>query len=150
MLAKKHQMAWHGWSTSLRPGYWGQYHGVNSAKPNTNNFTNVNDEQLNKFIDNYRDSTNDKQRINLAKKIQQRIHYIASAIPTIVVPYFRESYWNWIKYPQDMGKGVNSITDNGVFWIDEKQKTLILKLKKQRKKHTHSQPSIIIKNKVKQ
>ena len=148
MLAKKHEMAWHGWSTKLRPGYWGQYHGVNASKPNTNNFTNMNDEQVNKLIDAYRSSTSDSKRILLSNQIQERIHQLASAIPTIVVPYFRQSYWNWLKYPKDMGKKVDSITDYGLFWIDNKDKKQILKFKKHRKKYRH-QSAIKIVNKEK-
>ena len=41
IIEKKHDVAWMGWSTSLRPQFWEHFHSINAHKPQTNNITNI-------------------------------------------------------------------------------------------------------------
>lgn len=128
-LEKKHEVAWMGWSTSFRPQFWGQYHSDNAHKPQTNNITNTDDPELDKMIMAYRESLSIKERIQLAKKIQSKIHKIGSYIPAYRVGYFREGYWRWWKFPKvPATRRSDSLFDpfgTATFWLDkdEKKKT---------------------------
>ena len=125
-LEKKHDVAWMGWSTSLRPQYWEHFHSVNAHKPQTNNITNTDDPEMDKLIDAYRNSLDEKERISLSLKIQEKIHEIGCFIPTFMVPYFREGYWRWWRLPDvPATKKSNSLFDpfgsmtGGLFWYDK-------------------------------
>ena len=132
MLDKKHQIAWHGWSERLRPNYWGQYHKDNANKKKNNNFSNLDDEEVSEMINQYRKARDKKTRVDLAHRIEQRLFDLVPAIPTYKVPYVREAYWRWIKLPEDKGVRLtsNSMTDFGMFWIDQDKKKEILKAMK--------------------
>jgi len=127
VLEKKHDVAWSGWSTSLRPQYWEHFHSTNAHKPQTNNITNTDDSRMDKLIDAYRNSLDEEERINLSVKIQEKIHEIGAFVPTFMVPYAREAYWRWWRLPKVPGtKHSDSLFDpfssssGGLFWYDEK------------------------------
>jgi microcin C transport system substrate-binding protein len=126
VLEKKHDVAWMGWSTSLRPHYWEHFHSVNAHKPQTNNITNTDDPQMDKFIDAYRNSLDEGARIDLSLKIQEKIHGIGAFVPTFMVPYVREAYWRWWQLPEVPGtRHTGSLFDpfssatGGLFWYDK-------------------------------
>jgi len=126
VMEKKHDVAWSGWSTSLRPQYWEHFHSANAHKPQTNNITNTDDPEMDKLIDSYRNSLEEKERIALSLKIQQKIHEIGSFVPTFMVPYVRQAYWRWWKLPTPAGtKHSGDLFDpfgssaGGLFWFDE-------------------------------
>ncbi len=128
-LEKKHDVAWMGWSTSRRPSYWQGWHSDNAHKPQTNNITNTDDPELDKLIDSYRASLNEKERILLSSKIQQAIHETGAFVPTFMVPYVRLGYWRWVELPDFHGTKRSdnlfdpfSSTTGGLFWIDGKKK----------------------------
>lgn len=102
-IEKKHDVAWMGWSTSLRPQYWEHFHSANAHKPQTNNITNTDDPEMDKLIDAYRDSINEQERIALSLKIQEKIHDIGAFVPTFMVPYVRQAYWRWWRLPEPAG-----------------------------------------------
>ncbi len=125
-LEKKHDVAWMGWSTSLRPQYWEHFHSVNAHKPQTNNITNTDDPEMDRLIDAYRNSLAEQERIALSKEIQEKIHEIGAFVPTFMVPYVREAYWRWWRLPTVPGtKHTGSLFDpfssstGGLFWYDE-------------------------------
>jgi len=127
VLEKKHDVAWSGWSTSLRPQYWEHFHSTNAHKPQTNNITNTDDPEMDKLIDAYRNSLDEEERINLSVKIQEKIHEIGAFVPTFMVPYVREAYWRWWRLPKVPGtKHSDSLFDpfssatGGLFWYDKK------------------------------
>lgn len=126
LLEKKHQAAWSGLSTGLRPQYWGQFHSVNAHKPQTNNFTNTDDPELDAMIETYRSSTEEAERQNLAKAIQQKVHDIGAYIPTYMVPYIRVGYWRWMKLPEWYGTRTSESPFDpilsGLGWIDAEEK----------------------------
>jgi len=126
VLEKKHDVAWMGWSTSLRPRFWEHYHSVNAHKPQTNNITNMDDPELDKLIDAYRNSLDEKERIDLSLKLQEKIHEICPFVPTFMVPYVRQAYWRWWRFPQVPGTRHTgslfdpfSSTTGGLFWYDK-------------------------------
>jgi len=123
VIEKNHDVAWMGWSTSLRPQYWEHFHSVNAHKPQTNNITNTDDPEMDKLIDAYRNSLEEKERIELSLKIQEKIHEIGSFVPTFMVPYVRQAYWRWWRMPNPPGtKHSGDLFDpfgGGLFWFDE-------------------------------
>ncbi len=127
ILEKKHDVAWMGWSTGLRPSYWEGWHSDNAHKPQTNNITNTDDPQLDAMIDQYRASLDEQERINLSLAIQNKIHEIGAYVPTFMVPYVRTGFWRWLQLPSFYGTKMSqglfdpfSSTVGGLFWIDKK------------------------------
>ena len=132
-LEKKHDVAWMGWSTNIRPSYWQGWHSDNAHKPQTNNITNTDDPRLDELIDNYRASLNEEERIKLSLKIQNAIHETGAFVPTFMVPYVRLGYWRWLELPDFHGtRRSESLFDpfpsmtGGLFWInmEKKEETL--------------------------
>ena len=127
VMEKKHDVAWMGWSTSLRPRFWEHYHSVNAHKPQTNNITNTDDPELDRLIDAYRNSLDAKDRIDLSLKIQEKVHEICPFVPTFLIPYVRQGYWRWWRLPEVPGTRNTddlfdpfSSTTGGLFWYDKK------------------------------
>ncbi|MFO7886084.1 MAG: extracellular solute-binding protein [Desulfobacteraceae bacterium] len=127
ILEKKHDVAWMGWSTSLRPSYWQCWHSDNAHKTQTNNITNTDDPELDTLIDQYRASLNQEERKVLSVEIQEKIHETGAFVPTFMVPYVRQGYWRWLQLPEWHGtKKSLSLFDpfgamtGGLFWFDEK------------------------------
>lgn len=148
VLEKKHDVAWSGWSTSLRPQYWEHFHSTNAHKPQTNNITNTDDPDMDKLIDAFRNSLDEEERIKLSVKIQEKIHEIGAFVPTFMVPYLREAYWRWWRLPKVSGtKHSGSLFDpfsssiGGLFWYDKK---LYEETKKAMKKKKSFPPVTII------
>lgn len=126
VMEKKHDVAWMGWSTSLRPVYWQHFHSANAHKPQTNNITNTDDPEMDKLVMAYRDSLDEKERIDLSLKIQEKIHEVGPFVPTFMVPYVREAFWRYWRLPEPSGtKNSNSLfspfgsSTGGLFWFDE-------------------------------
>ncbi len=126
--AKKHDVAWMAWGTSFRPQYRGLFHSVNAHKTPSNNTTNTDDPQMDKFIEAYRQSTETAERIKLSHKIQEKIHQIGAYVPSYKVPYIRAAYWRWLQFPKVPGTRDTLLDplEIGIFWIDEaiKKETL--------------------------
>jgi microcin C transport system substrate-binding protein len=139
-LEKQHEIAFVSWGTGYRPQYWGMYHSANANKTQTNNFSNTALPQLDKHIESYRSSTDEKERIKHAHAIQQIIHDEATQIPLFEVPYFRLAYWGWIKFPNPPSTRLTDGFEHfdpstgGTHWIDKKTKKDIQNAKRSRKK----------------
>jgi microcin C transport system substrate-binding protein len=126
VIEKKHDVAWMGWSTSLRPHFWEHFHSFNAHKPQTNNITNTDDPEIDNLIDAYRNSLDEVERINLSHRIQEKIHEIGAFVPTFMVPYVRQAYWRWWKLPKIPGTKHSgdlfdpfSSSTGGLFWYDK-------------------------------
>lgn len=139
-LEKQHEIAFVSWGTGYRPQYWGMYHSANANKTQTNNFSNTALPKLDKHIESYRSSQDEKERVKHAHAIQKIIHDEATQIPLFEVPYFRLAYWGWIKFPNPPS---TKLTDGfehfdpstgGTHWVDKKAKKEINKAKRSRKK----------------
>ena len=72
----KHEAVVLGFSTGMRPRYWQSWHSENAHKPRTNNITNTDDPELDKLIDQYRNSLEEEERIRHSLQIQEMIHEI--------------------------------------------------------------------------
>ena len=147
MLEKKHEVAWSGWGAMWRPQYWGQYHSENAHKPQTNNFSNTDNKELDALIDQFRNATEEEPKIKLAHQIQQFIYDEGAYIPTFMVPYFRLAYWRYWRFPEVMAtKQSDSVFDlygstGGLFWLDPELKE---ETKAARKKGTSFKPVTLI------
>lgn len=125
VMEKKHDVAWSGWGTGLRPVFWQFWHSDNAHKPQTNNITNMDHPEMDKLSIQYRDSLDENERIVLSKKMQHLIHEEACFVPTFMVPYVRLGYWRWMKLPQFHGTRRSEnlfepfdTTVGGLFWVD--------------------------------
>ncbi|TBR26250.1 ABC transporter substrate-binding protein, partial [bacterium] len=132
MLEKKHEIAYSGWGAQDKPEFWGNYHGVNAHKPQTNNFSNLDDPELNKLIDLWRQEFDQDKQDKYSRGIQKLIWDSASYIPTWKVPYWRIAYWRWLKWPTPAGTKTSDDPIaypvyegdlwDGLYWIDEAAK----------------------------
>jgi microcin C transport system substrate-binding protein len=126
---KKHDISFHEMGSGERPQYWEYFHSVNANKPQTNNFTNYSSEKLDKLIMQYRNEFSTEKREALSRQIQQVIADAAVIVPGYMVPYTREAYWRWMKFPkQPMTKKTESLFsisvpyDLGTYWVDPEVK----------------------------
>ncbi|MFH1726485.1 MAG: extracellular solute-binding protein [Elusimicrobiota bacterium] len=130
MLEKRHEIAWSGWGAMDRPQYWGQYHSKNAHKPQTNNFSNTDDPEMDRLIDAYRAAYMEDEKAQIAHKIQQRIYDGAYFIPRVMVPYIRVAYWRYVKFPEVPATKHSEDPFSypfdgdwgGLFWIDKGEK----------------------------
>ncbi len=125
ILEKRHDVGWLGWSTGLRPHFWEFWHSVNAHRPQTNNVTNTDDSEMDRLIDRYRESLDEDERIALSLKIQEQVHALGAFVPTFMVPYFREAYWRWWRFPEPQATRLSDSlfdpfgsTTGGLFWFD--------------------------------
>ena len=123
VLEKRHEVAWSGWGTSLRPHFWEHFHSVNAHQPQTNNITNTDDPEMDRMIDAFRNSLSEEERIALSWRIQEKIHEIGAYVPTFMIPYVREGYWRWWRLPDPPGTRHSESLFNpfggGLFWYDD-------------------------------
>ena len=140
-LEKKHDVAWMGWSTGLRPAFWQFWHSDNAHKPQTNNITNTDDPIIDELINQYRESLDEDERVKLSLEIQKKVFDQAVFVPTFMVPYVRHGYWRWLKLPLFHGtKKSTSLFDpfgsmtGGLFWFDKQVHDETLKAMKNKEK----------------
>ncbi len=127
MREKKHDIAWVGWGTSMRPQYWEFFHSDNANKSQTNNLTNTSDPKIDTVVKKYEDSFDLKEKAALSREVQSLIFEEGSIITTFQVPYFRQAFWRYWKLPdvpatkisEDALDPLGSAT-GGLFWFDKK------------------------------
>ena len=129
IIEKRHDVAWMGWSTGLRPHFWEFWDSVNAHKGQTNNVTNTDDPEMDRLIEAYRNSLEENERIDLAHHIELKIHELGVFVPTFMVPYFREVYWRWWRFPDPPATRTSdtffdpfSDPTGGLFWFDRTYK----------------------------
>lgn len=129
VIEKKHDIAWLGWSTGLRPAYWQHFHSDNANKTQTNNITNLSNKGIDTQIEKYRIATTEETRITLAQDIEQKVAEQVVFIPSTMKPFTRAAYWRWLKLPDTLGtKSSDRLFDpfnvrfGGLFWINRKVK----------------------------
>ncbi|MFC1507632.1 extracellular solute-binding protein [Pseudomonadota bacterium] len=126
VLEKKHELSFHNMGTSYIPQYWEYFHSDNAIKPQTNNFTNYSTPELDKLIMAYRAEFDLAKKRSISRQIQQIVADASVIIPGYIVPYTREGYWRWLKYPTPamtkLTEAMFSPIDLSTFWIDEKMK----------------------------
>ena len=126
IMQKSHDVAYLNFSTNLRPSYWQGWHSDNAHKSDTNNLTETDDPELDKLIDQYRNSLDEKERIALSLEIQEKIHEIGAFVPAFMAPYIRQACWRWWRLPKVPGtKRTTSLFamfdsgTGGLFWYDK-------------------------------
>jgi len=139
VMEKNHDIVFWAWSVSSRlPQLWESHHSANAVevladgrkvpKRQTNNITGVDDPELSKLIDRFRDATEEEEMVRLSFAMQRRIHDLADFIPGFKVPGYRIAHWNWVKFPA--GFDVRAAEDPGqfgLFWLDPAQREADLK-----------------------
>lgn len=148
IIEKKHDVAWSGWSTSLRPQYWEHFHSANAHKPQTNNITNTDNPEIDRLIEAYRQSLDENKRKKLSRQIQAKIDEIGCYVPTFMVPYVRQGAWRWWRLPDVLGtKHTGDLfapfdaATGGLFWFD---KALYDETKKALKKKQPIPPETVV------
>jgi microcin C transport system substrate-binding protein len=126
---KKHDISFHNMGSGEQPQYWEYLHSDNANKPQTNNFTNYSTLKLDELTMAYRQEFSTEKRQVMSREIQQIVADAAIIIPGYMVPYTREAYWRWMKFPQQaMTKKTESLfsigtpSDLGTYWIDPQEK----------------------------
>ena len=139
VMEKNHDIVFWAWSVSSRlPALWESHHTDNAVekltdgrkvpKRQTNNITGIDDPELSKLIDRFREATEEDEMIKLSFQMQHRIHDLADFIPGFKVPGYRIAHWDWVKFPA--GFDVRAAEDPGqygLFWLDPKQREVDLK-----------------------
>jgi microcin C transport system substrate-binding protein len=139
VMEKNHDIVFWAWGVSSRiPQLWESHHTENAVeiladgrkvpKRQTNNITGVDDAELSKLIDLFRDATEEDEMVRLSFAMQRRIHDLADFIPGFKVPGYRIAHWNWVKFPE--GFDVRAAEDPGqygLFWLDPAQREADLK-----------------------
>jgi microcin C transport system substrate-binding protein len=134
VMEKNHDIVFWAWGVSSRiPQLWESHHTENAVevladgrkvpKRQTNNITGVDDAELSKLIDRFRDATEEDEMVKLSFAMQRRIHDLADFIPGFKVPGYRIAHWNWVKFPE--GFDVRAAEDPGqygLFWLDPAQR----------------------------
>ena len=135
---KQHDISYSGWVVGgPYPRFWEGYHSVNAydaeGKPNagTNNLTTTAEPELDKNIEKYDTSDNLEDMKVLARQMEEFLYDEASFVPGCKMPFYREGYWTWIRFPEyfDM-KRSSSPDDYGLYWIDQDAKQKVLEAKK--------------------
>ncbi|MEJ2765716.1 extracellular solute-binding protein [Photobacterium sp. MCCC 1A19761] len=127
LLEKKHQAAFLGMGTGALPVYWQFFHSAN-AKPQTNNFTNYADPDMDRLIEAFDTEFDVRKKAGLSRQILQKIADCDCVIPTYAVPFSRGAHWRYVKLPQGLGTELSQdILDAnrielGLFWIDLDEK----------------------------
>lgn len=136
---KKHDLVLAGFGAEPPyPEFWQFYHsdnayekaadGTRKPKPDTNNFTQTADPELDKIIDQQREAPNEDEVQRLSWLIEEASQRLAIEIPTWEVPLYRYFHWRWMRWPKDGNcKMTREAADSFVWWIDEDIKVETLK-----------------------
>lgn len=133
MLSKDHDVAYTIWTPFEYPQYRDQFHSSLAHQTQNNNFTNIADIELDKLIDKYEDEFNETKKEKISRAIQIKIHELAIQVPLWLVPYYREAYWRYWKFPENPAPATRSSSslfepfgNGGTFWlsVEEKEKTI--------------------------
>lgn len=136
---KKHDLVLAGFGAEPPyPEFWQFYHsdnayekatdGTRKPKPDTNNFTQTANPELDKIIDQQREAPNEDEVQRLSWLIEEESQKLAIEIPTWEVPLYRYFHWRWMRWPKDGNcKMTREATDSFVWWIDDDIKAETLK-----------------------
>ncbi len=110
----------------MYPRFWEDWHSVNAydkdgkVKTDTNNFTSLNDKELDVMIDRYDKSEDIAEIKDLAWKMERRVHDAAVFVPGFKTPYYQAAFWRWVKWPAHFdGRTSRDFEETWAFWIDE-------------------------------
>ncbi|MEZ8399535.1 extracellular solute-binding protein [Vibrio splendidus] len=122
ILEKKHQLAFLNMGGGEIPAYKEYFHSTNANRPQTNNHTNFSSPELDQKIEAFISEFDMERKQQLSQNIQRKIKDAYVIVPGYMVPYTRDAYWRWIKFPKNpMTKKTGAmfnILDTSNFWID--------------------------------
>jgi microcin C transport system substrate-binding protein len=142
---KKHDIHFSAFSVSLEmyPRFWETYHSDNAyddaflddgsvnperqLKTQTNNLETLAIFEMDKMIDEYRESSDVEEMKRLAHTMTEMHHEHASFVPAFYQPFYRVGHWRWVRYPEHFNyKHSRGAGQLFIHWIDTdmKQKTL--------------------------
>ena len=119
---KKHAATYSAWAGKYVPQYWSQWHSKNASDPNSNSLTGIADPTMDVLVEKFRRSTSEEERIRLSHTIQEKIKDLAVYHPLWLVPYFRDAYWRFYRFPVPVAtKTSDEMLDPflGGYWWDE-------------------------------
>lgn len=97
-----------------------------AGSPQTNNFWNFANEEVDELIDVYRFSMDKDERIAAMHRIDEIIHDEAIHIQFWSAPYIRLLHWRYVKFPEFyFPRRARSTMEYQVFWIDEEEKARV-------------------------
>jgi len=125
---KKHEIQFSafGAQPEMYPRFWETWHSVNaykadgSLKPQTNNLTVFNNEEMDRLIEAYRASESAEEMIALSHQMQEIIYEEAIFVPGFIRPFMRWASWRWLQWPEDGEVQISRDTAQYYLaWIDE-------------------------------
>jgi microcin C transport system substrate-binding protein len=131
MQDKQHDIGFAAFNVSVEmyPRFWEDWHSINAYQPDgkvktdTNNYTMLNDKELDAWIDKYDKSEDAAEMKELAWKMERRVHEHAVFVPAFKSPWYRVGFWRWVKWPADHDvKTSRDFEESWVFWIDENER----------------------------
>ena len=130
-LDKKFELTSVAWA--VQPPYFSFYEYFHSRnaydeqgniKPKTNNVFAYQNPEMDRWVEAYRQATNDEEKRELAHKIQQQVYDQCVFIPGWKRDYERVACWRWLRWPDSetvkFCPPINSYPfEHYSFWIDE-------------------------------
>lgn len=131
ILEKKHQLAFLNMGGGEIPAYKEYFHSSNADRAQTNNHTNYSTPALDIKIDAFKSEFDIDKKQQLSREIQKMVTDAYVIVPGYMVPYTRDAYWRWIKYPANpmtmKTSSLFNVLDTSNFWIDTEVKKQTLK-----------------------
>jgi microcin C transport system substrate-binding protein len=135
-----------GVSVEMFPRFWETYHSFNAfdqaflpdgsvnparqVKVQTNNLESLADPEFDRLIEQYDRSSNREEMIELAHRMTEMHHELASFVPGYVQDFYRVGHWRWVRYPEFFNHRQSAAAGElHVHWIDQqlKEETLAAK-----------------------
>jgi len=132
-----------GVAVEMFPRFWETYHSVNAydqaflpdgsvnpdrqVKVQTNNLESLADAEFDSMIELYDRSSDKDEMIDLAHRMTELHHELASFVPGYVQDFYRVGHWRWVRYPEFFNhRQSGNATELHVHWIDPqiKEETL--------------------------
>lgn len=135
-----------GVSVEMFPRFWETYHSFNAydqaflpdgsvnparqVKVQTNNLESLADPEFDRLIEQYDSSSDRLEMIELAHRMTELHHEIASFVPGYVQDFYRVGHWRWVRYPEFFNHRQSATAGElHIHWIDQqlKEETLAAK-----------------------
>lgn len=108
-------------------------------KSQTNNLQVIANRELDGMIEQYDNSEDLDEMLDLSRRMEELLFEDASFIPGFVLPTYRVGYWRWRHYPDDFNVKLSSRPgEYWVGWMDEAEKKETLDARKRGQAFTPS------------
>jgi microcin C transport system substrate-binding protein len=135
-----------GVSVEMFPRFWETYHSFNAydqaflpdgtvnparqVKVQTNNLESLADPEFDRLIEQYDRSSDREEMIDLAHRMTELHHDLASFVPGYVQDFYRVGHWRWVRYPEFFNhRQSGTAGELHIHWLDQqlKEETLAAK-----------------------